>query len=192
MTTPESNPASAVPRSNADLFFTFTWLALQGFGGVLAVAQRELVERKRWLTREQFVELLSISQVLPGPNVVNLSMMIGDRYSGLRGAMAALAGMLLMPLLIVLLLASLYGRWESHPAVQGALRGMGAVAAGLVFATAMKLLSTLRSSALGWGASLALAAAAVVVVTVWHWPLLWVVAGLGSLAVALAWRRLPR
>lgn len=157
---------------------------------MLAVAQRELVERKRWLTREEFLELLSVGQVLPGPNVVNLSMMIGDRFFGLRGAMSALAGMLAMPLVIVLLLASLYARYESHPAVQGALRGMGAVAAGLVLATALKLLPTLRSNALGVTTSLALAAVAVAAVTVGHWPLLWVVGGLGSLAVGLAWRRL--
>lgn len=183
-------PATAVPRSNADLFFTFSWLALQGFGGVLAVAQRELVERKRWLTREEFLELLSVGQVLPGPNVVNLSMMIGDRFFGLRGAMSALAGMLAMPLVIVLLLASLYGRCESIPAVQGALRGMGAVAAGLVLATALKLLPALRTSPLGRTTGLGFAAAATVAVTVLHWPLVWVVAGIGSLAVALAWWRL--
>ena len=157
---------------------------------MLAVAQRELVERKRWLTREQFVEYLSVGQVLPGPNVVNLSMMIGDRFFGLRGAMSALAGMLAMPLVIVLLLASLYGRYESQPAVQGALRGMGAVAAGLVLATALKLLPTLRTSALGVPAGLGFAAVAALSVTAWHWPLWWVVTGIGSLAVALAWWRL--
>ena len=157
---------------------------------MLAVAQRELVERKRWLTREQFVEYLSVGQVLPGPNVVNLSMMIGDRFFGLRGAMSALAGMLAMPLVIVLLLASLYGRYESQPAVQGALRGMGAVAAGLVLATALKLLPTLRSSALGVPAGLGFAAVAALSVMAWHWPLWWVVTGIGSLAVALAWWRL--
>ena len=159
---------------------------------MLAVAQRELVERKRWLKREEFVELLSVAQMLPGPNIVNLSMMIGDRWFGLRGAMAALAGMLTLPLLIVLMLASLYGRYDSHPAVSGALRGMGVVAAGLVFATALKLLPTLRSNALGVVIGLGLAVATTVAVTLLHWPLLWVLAGLGPLAIALAWRRLPR
>jgi chromate transporter len=186
----EPVPAAAAPRSNADLFFTFTWLALQGFGGVLAVAQRELVERKRWLTREQFVELLSVAQVLPGPNIVNLSMMIGDRWFGVRGAMSALAGMLLMPLGVVLVLASLYGRYEQHPAVSGALHGMGVAAAGLVFATALKLLPTLRTNRLGLGTSLGLATATTLAVTLLQWPLLWVILGLGSGAIALAWRRL--
>ena len=85
------------PHSLRELFWAFTWLALQGFGGVLAVVQRELVERKRWLTREQFVEDWAVAQIMPGPNVVNLSMMIGDRHFGLSGAIAALAGMLALP-----------------------------------------------------------------------------------------------
>jgi chromate transporter len=75
----EAGRTAAQPASAADLFFTFNRLALQGFGGVLAVAQRELVERKQWLSREQFVEMLALSQVLPGPNVVNLALMLGDR-----------------------------------------------------------------------------------------------------------------
>ncbi len=76
----------ARPASPGDLFFTFNRLALQGFGGVLAIAQRELVERKGWLTRQEFVEMLALSQVLPGPNIVNLALMFGDRFFGLRGA----------------------------------------------------------------------------------------------------------
>ena len=87
-----TDAAPGAPRSRADLFWSFSWLALQGFGGVLAVVQRELVERKRWLTREQFVEDWAVAQIMPGPNVVNLSMMIGDRHFGLSGALAALAG----------------------------------------------------------------------------------------------------
>ncbi len=179
-----------MPRSRADVFFTFNRLSLQGFGGVLAVAQRELVERQRWLSREQFLELLAVGQVLPGPNVVNMSMMIGHRFFGLSGALAGLAGMLAVPLLIVLLLASVYGHFDSHPAVHGALRGMGAVSSGLVLATAIKLLGSLRSSALGVGMASALGLAAAAAVGLAHWPLWWVVVGLGSLAVALAWRRL--
>ena len=158
---------------------------------MLAVAQRELVERKRWLTQEQFVGMLSVAQVLPGPNIVNLSMMIGDRWFGLRGAMSALAGMLALPLVIVLVLSSLYSRYQQHPAVSGALRGMGVVAAGLVLSTALKLLPTLRRNPLGQATSLGLAAATTLAVTWLHWPLLWIIALLGTLAIALAWQRLP-
>src|SRR6185436_5889498 len=93
------------PKSLSDLFVSFTLLALQGFGGVLAVVQRELVEKKRWMTRDEFVEEWAVAQIMPGPNVVNLSLMIGARYFGLPGAMVALAGMLTVPLLVVLTLA---------------------------------------------------------------------------------------
>ena len=158
---------------------------------MLAVAQRELVERKRWLTREQFIDMLSVAQVLPGPNIVNLSMMIGDRWFGLRGAMSALAGMLALPLVIVLVLSSLYSHYQQHPAVSGALRGMGVVAAGLVLSTALKLLPTLRRNPLGLATGLGLAAATTLAVTWLHWSLLWIIALLGTLAIALAWQRLP-
>src|SRR3712207_4124942 len=100
---PETGAAPpARPRSLADLFVSFTLLALQGFGGVLAVVQRELVENKRWMTREEFIEEWAVAQIMPGPNVINLSITIGWRYFGLRGALAALAGRLTFPLLVVL------------------------------------------------------------------------------------------
>src|SRR5215213_8124155 len=92
------------PRSLSDLFISFTLLALQGFGGVLAVVQRELVEKKRWLTREEFVEDWAVAQIMPGPNVVNIALMIGGRHFGLRGALVAVAGMLTAPLMLLMLL----------------------------------------------------------------------------------------
>ena len=177
------------PRSNADLFITFTRLALQGFGGVLAVAQRELVEYRRWLTREQFVEMLAISQVLPGPNIVNLSLMLGDRYFGLRGAASALAGLLAVPLVIVLALATAYAEFASVPVVAGALRGMGAVAAGLVISTAVKLFGTLRTNRMGPLLGIGFAALTFVMIAWLRWPLATVVVGLGTVAVAVAWRK---
>jgi chromate transporter len=178
------------PASAGEIFRVFNWLALQGFGGVLAVAQRELVERQRWLTRRQFLDLLAISQVLPGPNIVNLALTVGDRFLGWRGAAAALAGLMLVPLLIVIALAMLYGQWRHLPMVAGALRGMGAVAAGLIIATALKLVGSLRDNVLGWRGSALLALLTFVAVGVLRWPLIGVVLGLGSLAVALAFWRL--
>ena len=87
---PASPPEDDHPRPHSlrELFWAFTWLALQGFGGVLAVVQRELVERRRWITNDEFIEDWAAAQILPGPNVVNLSIMVGDRYFGLRGALA--------------------------------------------------------------------------------------------------------
>lgn len=189
--TNESAAGMAGPQSLSDLFWTFNRLSLQGFGGVLAVAQRELVERKQWMSREEFVEILSVSQVLPGPNVVNLSLMIGDRHFGLRGAFVALAGMLAIPLVIVLAITALYARFASLPMVSGALRGMGAVAAGLVIATALKLATTLRRGAMGVSLSAAFVLLTFVAIALLRWPLVWVLLGLGPIAVALAWRIKP-
>jgi len=182
-------PPLAQPASASELFFTFNRLALQGFGGVLAVAQHELVERQRWLSREQFVEMLALSQVLPGPNVVNLALMFGDRFFGLRGALAALAGMLVVPLFIVMALTAAYAEFSRMVMVSGALRGMGAVAAGLIIATALKLMGTLRSNRLGRPLAAAFAALTFGMVALLHWPLIWVIAGLGSLSITIAWQR---
>jgi chromate transporter len=184
--------ARAAPASLGDLFWTFNRMALQGFGGVLAVAQHELVERLGWLTRTQFVEMLSVSQVLPGPNVVNLALMMGDRYFGRRGAMAALGGLMVVPLGIVLLLTVLYAHFSQVPQVAGALRGMGAVAAGLVVATALKLLPTLKGNVLGPVGCTLLALGTIVTIAVLRLPLIWIVIGLGGLGMAMAWWRLRR
>ncbi|HSW16746.1 MAG TPA: chromate transporter [Ramlibacter sp.] len=182
--------ARAQPSSLGDLFLSFTFLALQGFGGVLAVVQRELVERKRWMTREEFVEEWAVAQIMPGPNVVNLSMMIGSRYFGLPGAMAALAGMLACPLIVVLGLAMLHAQFSGNPYVAGALRGMGAVAAGLIAATGLKLFSAMRKHPLGLPLCLTFAGLTFVGIAIARLPLAIVLFGLGGLACALTWRRL--
>ncbi|MFG6489477.1 chromate transporter [Roseateles sp. BYS78W] len=178
------------PESLTDLYVAFSRLALQGFGGVLAVAQRELVERLAWMSREEFVETLAIAQVLPGPNVVNLSMMVGDRFFGTRGAMVALAGMLSLPAVIVLLLAVAYGELRNYPVAADALRGMGAVAAGLVLATGFKLLPALKKNPLGPPAAFGLALAAFVLIGLLRWPLITVLAIVGGGGMALAWWKL--
>ena len=185
-----AEPELRQPRSKTELFTAFTWLALQGFGGVLAVAQRELVERLRWLNKEQFVELLSLSQVLPGPNIINLALMFGDRHFGWRGALVATGGLLAAPLVIVLVLAALYAQFSSVPQVAGALRGMGAVAAGLVLSTALKLAPTLRRNAMGLWPSVAMMVVSAAAIGWLRWPLAWVVLGLGAAGYAWAWYRL--
>ncbi|HEY8877846.1 MAG TPA: chromate transporter [Roseateles sp.] len=178
------------PQSLTDLFLAFSRLALQGFGGVLAVAQRELVERLGWMSKEEFVETLAIAQVLPGPNVVNLSMMIGDRFFGLRGAITALAGMLLAPAVIVLGLAAAYGELARHPMAVNALRGMGAVSAGLILATGIKLLPALKKSPLGRPLALGMALLAFVLIALLRWPLVYVLALLGGVGMLVAWLKL--
>jgi chromate transporter len=193
---PDTGPADSHglrrPASVLEIFRVFNRMALQGFGGVLAVAQRELVERERWLEPAQFLEALSLGQVLPGPNIVNVALMIGDRFFGWRGAAAALAGLMCVPLLFVLLLAALYRETMAHPMVSGALRGMGAVAAGLVIATALKLVRTLRGNAMGWKPGALFALLTLLAIGVLRWPMVGVVLGLGTAAVGLAWVRIGR
>ena len=188
---PETAPLNQ-PRSKTDLFVSFTLLALQGFGGVLAVVQRELVEKKRWMTREQFVEDWAVAQIMPGPNVVNLSLMIGGRYFGLPGALAGLAGMLAAPLVVVLLLAVAFGGVSDALWAQGALRGMGAVSAGLIAAVGLKLISALRNNPMGMPVCIALATASFVGVGLLRWPLAYVLLGTGLVACGWAYLQLAR
>ena len=169
---------------------SFTLLALQGFGGVLAVVQRELVEKKRWMTREEFIEEWAVAQIMPGPNVVNLSLMIGGRYFGLKGALAALAGMLTVPLVLVLLLALVYAQFASHPGVAGALRGMAAVAAGLIAATGLKLFGALQNNVLGRRLCVAFGLLCFAAIAWLRWPLAYVLLGLGGVACVLAFQKL--
>ncbi|HTH43667.1 MAG TPA: chromate transporter [Oxalicibacterium sp.] len=184
---PEVRPQ---PQSLSDLYISFTLLALQGFGGVMAVVQRELVERKRWLTREEFVEDWAVAQIMPGPNVVNLSIIIGGRYFGLRGAIAAFAGILSVPLMLILMIAVLYAPYAHEPRVVGMLRAMGAVASGLILATGIRLLGALQKNAIGIPLCVALGGLCFFAVAVLRLPLVYPLLALGFIAFALAYRKL--
>lgn len=130
------------------LFFGFSSVGLSGFGGVLPFARRMLVEEKKWMTADEFNTQLGLCQFLPGPNVVNLAVVVGKRYCGLGGAIAAPLGLLLGPFLIVLLLAMAYDTWGSLPLAQSMLRGIAAVGCGLLFAMAWRMGWALKEKAL--------------------------------------------
>lgn len=180
-------PAAApnAPASLGELFLAFARMALHGFGGVLPWAQRVLVEEKQWLTLDDFVEMLAFGQLLPGPNVVNVSIMVGDRYFGWRGAAAAMLGMLVFPAMLVVSLAAVYARFASEHLVQRAMAGMSAVAAGLIIGMGVKL-ALGRAARWRW---LGFAVLAFVAVGVLRLPLPWVLATLIPVAVAAAWWR---
>lgn len=180
------------PASLRELFWSFTQLALQGFGGVVAVVQRELVEKKQWMTRAEFLEDWAVAQILPGPNVVNLSLMVGDRYFGPRGALVALAGMMCFPLLIVLTLAAVFSGMSDMPRVQGALRGMGAVTAGMITATGLKLIDGLKQNAMPIFVCWTLAGATFGAIAIMRLPLPWVLLSMGPLACCWAYWQLGR
>ncbi len=158
-------------------------MGLTGFGGVLPFVRRAVVERNRWLGDREFVELLSVGQVLPGPNVVNLALMLGLRFAGLRGALAAFAGLVLVPMAGLLLVMLLYERYQDVAAVQRMLTGMSAVAAGLMLATAIRLgLSQPRTAR-----NLLLAAATFAAIGLLRWPLVPVMLVLVPLGIGLEW-----
>ncbi len=179
------------PQSLIDLFVSFTVLALQGFGGVMAIVQHELVEKKKWLTHEEFIEDWAVAQIMPGPNVVNLSIIIGGRYFGLPGALSACAGMLVMPLVLILLIAILYAPYANHHGVTHALRAMGAVAAGLILATGFRLSSALKKNPMGLRICIGLSLLCFIAVALLRLPLAYPLFGLGFVGCALAYRKLP-
>lgn len=166
--------------SLGELFRGFCLIGLSGFGGVLPWARRYIVERFRWLDPEEFAALLGLGQVMPGPNVMNLSVCVGMKFQGWRGAIVAPLGILLAPMLIVLLLGLAYLHYGDLPVVHAVLRGIIAVGAGLIVATGLKMLHVYRRRP----AALALAAAVILAIGVFRLQLLPVVAVL--LVVGLA------
>jgi chromate transporter len=178
--------ALAPPPSPAALFLGFMRIAALSFGGVLPWARFVLVERRRWLTGDEFTETLALCQLLPGPNIVNMSVAIGARFHGARGSLCAVLGLVLLPLVVVLLLATAYDAFRDVPAVARALNGMAAAAAGLVIAMAAKMAwPMLRRRP--WSAAPVMALTFVLVALV-RLPLLPVVLIMAPIAVAAAWR----
>lgn len=175
---------SKQPRvSRTALFLTFSRISLSSFGGALFWARRGLVEQQRWLTEREFVDLLTLGQLLPGPNVLNLTVMVGYRFSGWTGAAAAVAGYLGWPCLVVIGMGVLYQQYGGLLLVQRALAGMSIVAAGLLLATVIKLALVLPRHWRPW----LFAVMAFVGVGVLRWPLLWVMGALAPLALVATW-----
>ena len=127
-----------------ELFLRFTQVSLSGFGGVMPFARRMLVEERRWLSAEEFTDVLSLCQLLPGPNIVNVAVCVGARYHGVRGALAAFAGLMTAPFFIILALGALYTRYGHLPAVSALFHGISASAAGLVVAMGLKMATSRR------------------------------------------------
>jgi len=178
-------PSAPERLSHAALFAGFFQAGILGFGGVLPVARRLLVEQKHWLTAAQFTDLFSLCQFLPGANIVNLTFAFGARHRGVTGAAAAISGLLTAPVAIVLLLGGLYARYGGLPVAQHGLRGLAAAAAGLVAATALKIATPIFTNA----GNVCLSALAVALVILGHLSLPVTMAVVLPLALLLAWRR---
>lgn len=139
-------PSAPLRLSAFALFTAFFRAGLMGFGGVMPMIRRVMVEERRWQTPAEFNELLALCQFLPGANVANLSIIFGARVRGIGGSAAALAGLLVAPVAIVLVIATLYARFGDDPPVRHLVTGLSAGAAGLILVTALKIASPLRRS----------------------------------------------
>lgn len=176
--------AAPVPTRLA-LLLTFAQIGACGFGGVGPWARRIIVEERRWLDEREYAEVLGLCQVIPGPNVGNVAVLIGDRFHGLAGSALALLGLMSGPLTILATLAYLYDQLGGMPLVDGAIGGVAAAAAGLFLGTALRIAERLRLSP----GALVVAAAAFVGVGLLKLPLLAVIGGLAPVGIALAWQR---
>jgi chromate transporter len=171
------------------LFLGFLQIGITGFGGVLPIARRALVERRRWLSEEAFSQDLAIAQLLPGPNIVNLSVAIGLRFAGIPGAIASFTAILAMPLVILLSLLAIYAKNTDVPQMTAALHGIAAVAAGLVGAMAWRMAQPLiKGDAMKWGPNIGLVLTSVVGIAVLGWHLLPTLSICGGLGILLAFR----
>lgn len=167
------------------LFAAFAGVSMIAFGGVLPWARRMIVERRRWMTAEEFNEAFALCQFLPGPNIVNFSVVFGLRMRGGRGALAAVAGVLGPPLATVMLLGALYARYAELAALQRVLAGLAAAAAGLIIAASAKMAEQVFRRRAGPAPLVAMAV--FVAVGVMRWPLGWVVLVATPVSIALAW-----
>ena len=192
---PPDSPPAAIPDIQApaeppgllQLFLAFAKISLSGFGGVLVFARRAIVEKYRWMTADEFNETYALCHFLPGPNVVNLSVVFGRRIRGPVGSAVALVGLIGPPFVIVTLISVVYGWFGEIGALRRMLMGVAAAAAGLVLGTCAKMARPLFKDRLGLAPLLALAT--LVSVGVLRWPLYWALAGLIPLSIAIAWVR---
>jgi len=159
--------------SHAALFTAFLKIGLLGFGGVAGWVRRILVEERGWLSEQEFVEIFGIASVLPGANTLNLATMLGDRYQGLSGTLAALCGLMVIPLLILLPVVSLYDRFADLADVKAAIGGAAAATSGLILGNGLKMAKNLaRVRRISLGLALLVFAASGFL----HVPLVWTLA----------------
>jgi chromate transporter len=183
-----TSPLAGAPRPTlGELYRRFFHVGARGFGGVLPWARRMLVEERRWLTPAEFTDLFGLCNFLPGPNTMNLSIVVGARFHGVRGALTAFAGILTLPVAVVLALAALYDRIGHLPAIDAVLRGVGAAAGGLVLATGVKMAEALPRTA----PALIFLVLAFAAIGVLRWPLVPVLLTLAPLGILVAGLRRP-
>jgi chromate transporter len=182
---PEAESATLARPGLGELFVAFVKVALSGFGGALPWARRMIVDQKGWMTAQEFNEAFALAQFLPGPNVVNFSVVFGARFGGAAGAATAFLGLMLPPLVIVVMLAMLYAHYGDLPALGRILSGVTCAAVGLLIAVIAKMAMPLFTKRWDWAPMIAIVAFAAVALL--RWPLPYVFLGLAPVSVGLAW-----
>jgi chromate transporter len=184
VTLPAPDPARRI--SAGELFIGFASIALSGFGGVMPFARRMMVERRQWITAAEFTDLVSLGQILPGPNIVNVSICVGWRFAGFPGILASLAGLVFVPFWVVIGFGVIHATYGEIPRVQGAFAGIACAGAGLVIATGMKMARPM----IGEPRALAFIILGFIAIAVLRWPLVPVVLALALLSIVVtAWMR---
>ena len=180
------DPGSRMPSPSAlQLFVAFAKIALSGFGGVIVWARRVLVQERGWLTPQEFNEVLALCQVLPGPNIVNVAVVLGARWAGLAGASAALFGLIGPPMVLMIGAGILYRRYGELPGLRGMLAGLAAAAAGQIAATAVQMAEPMAKSRFGLGQLVAIAT--FIGAGILRLPLLAVMAAMIPISIGCAW-----
>lgn len=180
-------PNAAVPPKPdlPELFIAFATISLSGFGGVLAWSRRMMVEQRRWLSAEQFNEVYALCSFLPGPNIVNFSVVFGSRIRGPLGGLVALIGLLGPPLVLIIIIGALYAHYGDLPALRRALTGIAAAAAGLIIATVAKMARAQFRSWAPAGPIIALITFGTIGLLQWPLPLVLLV--IVPVSVAVTW-----
>jgi chromate transporter len=173
-----------------DLFVGFLWASVRGFGGVFVMGRRMLVEERKWLTPDEFVELLGLCQFLPGANIVNLSVAVGQRFRGWKGSLAAISGIVVAPAALSVVLAALFLRYADVPQVSHAMGAVAAAAAGLVIGTAVKMAEPIFRK--DWVLGLPVAVLTLVLAGILRWPLPLVLLLMVTTGAGIAWARRAR
>ena len=184
-TTPDTATGSASPPTILEVFVTFATISLCGFGGVLYWSRRMLVEQRKWMTPAEFNDAYALCQILPGPTIVNLSVVFGRSIRGLPGAAVALVGLIGPGMLIVTFFAFLYSVFGTIEALQRVFTGVAAAAAGLVISMTGKMAEPLLEEK-NWLAY-AVATLTFVAIGLLRWPIWWVLLVLIPLSVTVAW-----
>ncbi|UVA78142.1 chromate transporter [Pandoraea commovens] len=192
---PNTDASAAAPNTGHDtavadspsiraLFFGFLGLGMTAFGGALPLARRMIVDKHRWISGAEFTDLLGLCQFLPGGNIINLSVALGMRFHGWRGALASILGLIAAPSAVVIALGTIYQHFQNDPHVKHLFAGLAAAAAGLLIQMAWKVAWPLRKSVVLGG----VAVACFIAIAVLRVPLVLTMIVMTPISIYATWR----